>query len=254
MFVFLFSFCSPARYFLTWKPIPPNLGGVGFHPQYLGGEFARVACFTMLFEDLTPQIRGVKPIPPHLRDMSFQGNSVFEAVYSPKPCSARFRVDGTLLIRAWFEGAAAVFVVWSERDKMSRPRLFIRERELNTNYLFSNFSGAPQHIPAKSPGYPTKKVWFPWFRGTYRTFWPPTPPEDIRTKKFGFGFVFLPWFLASDCAHLETFALIFLQHQWACAANLLLHLPLSCHLQHLGARLHSSLGDAPPELFKSRYV
>ena len=40
-----------------------------------------------------------------------------------------------------------------------------RERKLNTNFFSQTF-----RVP---PGYPAKKVWFPWFRGTYRTFWPP---------------------------------------------------------------------------------
>ena len=35
--------------------------------------------------------------------------------------------------------------------------------------LFGHF----RDIPAKFPGYPAQKVWFPWFRGAYRTFWPP---------------------------------------------------------------------------------
>ena len=31
----------------------------------------------------------------------------------------------------------------------------------------------PPGYPGKIPGYPAKKVWFPWFRGTYWIFWPP---------------------------------------------------------------------------------
>ena len=61
---------------------------------------------------------------------------------------------------------------------------------------------APPGYPGKIPGYPAKKVWFPWYRGTYRTFWPcplhvedPSPPENIWTQKFGFVLFFVPDFL-----------------------------------------------------------
>ena len=65
--------------------------------------------------------------------------------------------------------------------------------------FFQTFRAPPGH-PGKIPGYPAKKFGFPGFRRTYQTFWPPhpftrktpTPPEDIWTKKFGFGFLFRP--------------------------------------------------------------
>ena len=48
-----------------------------------------------------------------------------------------------------------------------------RGRELNINFFFWNFSGAVG-ISRQTPGISRpKKVWFPWFRGTYRTFGPP---------------------------------------------------------------------------------
>ena len=50
--------------------------------------------------------------------------------------------------------------------------LIIRERKLNTNFFAQTFR-APPGCPGKSPGYPAKRVWIPWLRGTYRTFWPP---------------------------------------------------------------------------------
>ena len=71
-----------------------------------------------------------------------------------------------------------------------------RERK---NLFFSNFSGT-SGISPQNPGISCKKVWFPWFRGTYGhipNFSAPTPsrgippPKDIWTKKFGFGFLFL---------------------------------------------------------------
>ena len=50
---------------------------------------------------------------------------------------------------------------------------FNREQKLNTNFFFSNFSGAPR-ISRQNPGISRpKSLWFPWLRGTYRTFWPP---------------------------------------------------------------------------------
>ena len=42
-----------------------------------------------------------------------------------------------------------------------------------TRTFFSQTFRAPPGYPSKIPGYPAKKVWFPWFRGAYRTFWPP---------------------------------------------------------------------------------
>ena len=74
-----------------------------------------------------------------------------------------------------------------------------RERKLNPNYFFSNFSGAPRDIPAKSRDIPPKMFDFPGFEGRIELFGPhpftwktPTPLENIRTKKFGFGFLFPP--------------------------------------------------------------
>ena len=42
-----------------------------------------------------------------------------------------------------------------------------------TRTFFSQTFRAPPGYPGKIPGYPAQKVWFPVFRGTYRTFWPP---------------------------------------------------------------------------------
>ena len=42
-----------------------------------------------------------------------------------------------------------------------------------TQTFFSQTFRALPGYPGKFPGYPAKKVWFPGFRGTYRTFWPP---------------------------------------------------------------------------------
>ena len=74
-----------------------------------------------------------------------------------------------------------------------------RGRELNTNLFFSNFSGASglswqnfgisRQINLISLGFDRHIELFAPPLFTWKT---PTPPEDIRTKKFGFGFVVLP--------------------------------------------------------------
>ena len=70
-----------------------------------------------------------------------------------------------------------------------------------TRTFFSQTSRAPPGYPGKVPGYPAKKVWFPWFRGTYRTFWPPPlevedphPNRQYPDPKFclGLGSFFFP--------------------------------------------------------------
>ena len=73
-----------------------------------------------------------------------------------------------------------------------------RERKLNTNFFFLKLFGHPRDIPAKSRDIPPKKFDFPGFEGRMELFGPhpftwktPTPLENIRTKKFGFGFLFL---------------------------------------------------------------
>ena len=60
--------------------------------------------------------------------------------------------------------------------------------------------GRPRDIPAKSRDIPPKSLVSLGFEGLTELFGPhsftwktPTPPEDIRTKKFGFGFFSLPW-------------------------------------------------------------
>ena len=66
-------------------------------------------------------------------------------------------------------------------------------------YLFS------PGISGQKPGISRQNFWFSGFRGTSRTVWPPplsdpctwktpTPPKNIRTKKFGFGFLLRAWF------------------------------------------------------------
>ena len=49
--------------------------------------------------------------------------------------------------------------------------------KIEPKFFSSQTFRAPPGYPGKIPGYPAPKVWFLWFRGTYRTFWP----------KFGLG-------------------------------------------------------------------
>ena len=63
----------------------------------------------------------------------------------------------------------------SVRDFSETGRLFCQTFLGNGNWtqtFFSQTFRVPPY-PGKIPGYPAQKVWFPWFRGTYRTFWPP---------------------------------------------------------------------------------
>ena len=74
-----------------------------------------------------------------------------------------------------------------------------RGQKLNPNIFFSNFSGASGISPGKIPGYPAKKVDSLGSEGHTELFGPhpftwktPTPPENIQTQKFRFGFLFPP--------------------------------------------------------------
>ena len=70
-----------------------------------------------------------------------------------------------------------------------------------TQVFFSQTFRALPGYPSNIPGYPAQKAWFPWvsFEGHAELFGPhpstwktPTPPENIRTQKFGFVLVFVP--------------------------------------------------------------
>ena len=72
--------------------------------------------------------------------------------------------------------------------------------ENSTQTFFLKLFGHLRDIPAKSRDIPPKKFGFPGFEGHTELFGPhpftwktPTPPENIRTKKFRFGFLFLAW-------------------------------------------------------------
>ena len=82
------------------------------------------------------------------------------------------------------------------RDVEAMPLVKAKKgNESQTNFFFSYFPG----YPGKTPGYPAKKYCLPGFEGRTGLFGPhpfvwktPTPTQDIRTEKFGFGFLFLP--------------------------------------------------------------
>ena len=88
------------------------------------------------------------------------------------------------------------------------------EPKLNTmsKTYFSQTFRAPPGCPARNPGISRQKVWFPCVSKDTPNFWaatpsrgrPPAPPEDIRTKKFGFGFLFLPEFHGATPAPSTT--------------------------------------------------
>ena len=63
-----------------------------------------------------------------------------------------------------------------------------------TQTFFSQTFRALPGYPGKIPGYPRQKSLIPWVSRDIPNFLargrPPTPPENIRTQKFGFGFFF----------------------------------------------------------------
>ena len=73
-----------------------------------------------------------------------------------------------MVFGGYFEGLFPDTVCWTRLKTHG-----IRGRKLNTNFFSQTFR-APPGYPGKIPRYPAKKVWFPWFQGTYRTFWPPS--------------------------------------------------------------------------------
>ena len=76
-----------------------------------------------------------------------------------------------------------------------------RGQKLNTNFFICKLFGHRRDIPAaKSRDIPPKKFDFPGFEGHTELFGPhpftwkaPTPPENIRTQKFGFVLFFRAW-------------------------------------------------------------
>ena len=87
---------------------------------------------------------------------------------------------------------------------------FARLWKLDTNFFSQIFRAHPGY-PGKIPGYPAPKVWVPWFRGTYRTFWPPPvhvedpyPTGKYPDQKVSVWVFFLPDFLHPKIGNFST--------------------------------------------------
>ena len=98
---------------------------------------------------------------------------------------------------------ASILVGCTARGHATRTRK--REKGMNRgqNFKHKHFSlklfGCPWHIPAKSRADPPKSLFSPGCEGHAELFGPhpftwktPTPPEDVRTQKFGFVLLFPP--------------------------------------------------------------
>ena len=119
-----------------------------------------------------------------------------------------------------------------------------------TQTFFSQTFRLPPGYPSKIPEDPAKNVGFPWFRGTYRTFWAPpftwktpTPAENIRTQKFGFVLLFscLSWARVADRKPASATK----------AARFCSSLPpeVACSIFGLGHRIHRGPGWAWATIF-----
>ena len=92
-----------------------------------------------------------------------------------------------------FEGESPGEKFWKSVKNSETVLPFIGNENW-TQTIFSQTFRAPPGYPSKIPGYPTKKAWFPWVSkdipnlfGPHPFTWKtPTPPENIRTQKFGF--------------------------------------------------------------------
>ena len=116
-------------------------------------------------------------------------------------CLTTYRISGFSFL---FWGVLG-FLSWplsdpKNHDSQRRDRLlrFFRERKLTTNFFFSQtFRAPPGYMRAKSRDIPPKKFDFHGFEGRIELFGPHhftwktlTPLGNVRTKKFGFGFLF----------------------------------------------------------------
>ena len=90
-----------------------------------------------------------------------------------------------------------VSLAFSPRALTVRSLDILRGQKLNPNIFFLKLFGRFRDIPAKSRDIPPKKFDSLGFEGHTELFGPhpfmwktPTPPENIRTQKFRFGFFF----------------------------------------------------------------
>ena len=107
-----------------------------------------------------------------------------------------------------FKKAPVLNPFYLDRVSLCTPQYDVtyRGRETNTNFVSQTFR-APLGYPGEIPGYPAKKFGFPGFVRDIPNFGPhpftwntPTPPEDIRTKKF--GFLLLAWWISHSSQSL----------------------------------------------------
>ena len=80
--------------------------------------------------------------------------------------------------------------LWLLSFQVHLGHLWYRGQKIEHKLFFLRLFGHRRDIPAKSRDIPPQKVWFPWFRGTYRTFWPqpfrvedPHPTGKYRDSK-----------------------------------------------------------------------
>ena len=121
---------------------------------------------------------------------------------APKPTqNPEIPPKNTAFTRTFSKSSRELFPAFLWHESGTQRKLFrkTRSEKLNTNFFFSNFSGAAGISWQKSRDIPPKMFDFPGFEGHTELFGPhpftwktPTPPENIRTNKFGFGFFFFP--------------------------------------------------------------
>ena len=107
-------------------------------------------------------------------------NVAYPPLGPPRPLRSA-RVENHALYRVFFWG-------------------FIGAKNWTQTFFFANFSGTPG-ISRQNPGISRQKMFdFPGFEGHVELFGPhpftwktPTPPENIRTQKFGFVLFFRAW-------------------------------------------------------------
>ena len=83
----------------------------------------------------------------------------------------------------------------ADQDRKNTRTIF-RDQRLNADFLSQTFR-APPGYPGKFYVISCPKVWFPWVLKDIPNFLTPkspTPAEETRIKKFGFGFFFVPEF------------------------------------------------------------
>ena len=96
-----------------------------------------------------------------------------------------------------FQTPVLYWITFSLRENALPNHSVNRGPKLNTNFFFSNFSGTPG-ISQQNPGISRQKSLIslvsrgiPNFLAPIRSCGrPPPPPANIRTQKFGFGFLF----------------------------------------------------------------